>query len=95
MPKEETFPIPLKYIDVTMSTHTDVNVMQERINDCWNVDSNREKFGRKLVKPFRIEKNKNGHKKKPKLDNARKLRGIYFIDPRTTENCQKFSTMKE
>ena len=39
--KEETFPIPLKYIDVTRFTHTDLDVMQEnRIDDCWNVDSN-------------------------------------------------------
>ena len=40
--KEETFPIPLKYIDVTRSTQTNLNVMQEkRIDDCWNVDENR------------------------------------------------------
>ena len=42
MPKEETFPIPLKYIDVTRSAHTDLDVMQEqRMDDCWIVDSNR------------------------------------------------------
>ena len=42
VPKEETFPFPLKYIDVTRSTHTDLDVMQEkRTDDCWNVDSNR------------------------------------------------------
>ena len=42
VPKEETFLIPLKYIHVTRSTHTDLDVMQEkRIGDCWNVDSNR------------------------------------------------------
>ena len=41
-PKEETFPIPLKYIDVTRSAHTDLDVLQEkRIDDYWNVDSNR------------------------------------------------------
>ena len=40
--KEETFPIPLKDIDVIGSTHTDLDVLQEkRIDDCWNVDSNR------------------------------------------------------
>ena len=39
-----------------------------------------QKFGRKLVKPLRIEKKRIG-KKKPKLDKARRLRGIYFIDP--------------
>ena len=42
VPKEETFPIPLKHIDLAKSTHTDLDVMQEkRIDDCWNVDSNR------------------------------------------------------
>ena len=42
VPKEETFPIPLKYIDVTRSTHTQLDVMQEkRIDDYWNVDHNR------------------------------------------------------
>ena len=40
--KEETFPIPLKYVDVTRSTHTNLDVMQEkRIDDYWNVDANR------------------------------------------------------
>ena len=42
VPKEETFPVPLKYIDVTRSTHTNLDFMQEqRIDDCWNVDENR------------------------------------------------------
>ena len=31
----------LKFIDATKSTHTDLDVMQEkRVDDCWNVDSN-------------------------------------------------------
>ena len=38
--KEETFSIPRNYIDVTRSTHTDLDVMQEKkMNDYWNVDS--------------------------------------------------------
>ena len=42
VPKEETFPIPLKNTDATRSTHTDLDVMQEkRIDGYWNVDSNR------------------------------------------------------
>ena len=42
VPKEEAFPIPVKYIDVTRSTHADLDVMQEkRIDDYWNVDSNK------------------------------------------------------
>ena len=44
VPKEETFTVPLKYIDVTRSTHTDLDVMQEkRVDDYWNVDSNRSR----------------------------------------------------
>ena len=43
VPKEETFPFPLKYIDVTRSTHTDLDVMQEkRVDDLWNVDGSRD-----------------------------------------------------
>ena len=39
VPKELTFPIPLKYIDVTRSIYTDLDVMQEkRVDDHWNVD---------------------------------------------------------
>ena len=39
-PKEDTLPIPLKDIDVTLSTHTDLDVMQEKkIDDYQNVDS--------------------------------------------------------
>ena len=42
VPKEESFPIPLKYIDVIRSTHTDLDVAQEkRIDDNWNVDGDR------------------------------------------------------
>ena len=41
-----------------------------------------QKYGRTFVKPLKIEKIKKRKKnEKPKLDNARKLRGIYFIDP--------------
>ena len=41
VPKGETFPTPLKYIDVTRSKHTNLDVLQEnRIYDCWNVDAN-------------------------------------------------------
>ena len=42
-PREESFPIPLKYIDVTRTTHTNLDVKQEkRIDDYWNIDSSRE-----------------------------------------------------
>ena len=42
MPKEESFPIPMKYIDVTRTTHTSLDVLLERqIDDYWNVDGER------------------------------------------------------
>ena len=42
VPKKETFPIPLKNIDVARSTCIDLDVLPEtRIDDYWNVDSGR------------------------------------------------------
>ena len=40
--REESFPIPLKYIDVSRTTHTNLEVKQEkRIDDYWNIDGAR------------------------------------------------------
>ena len=42
-PREEIFPIPLKYIDVSRTTHTNLDVKQEkRIDDHWNIDGSRD-----------------------------------------------------
>ena len=42
-PREESFPIPLKYIDVTRNTDTNLDVKQEkRIDDYWNIDGSRD-----------------------------------------------------
>ena len=42
-PREESFPVPLEYIDVSRTTHTNLDVMQEsRIDDYWNIDESRE-----------------------------------------------------
>ena len=42
-PREESFPIPLKYIDVTRTTHTNLDVkLEKRIDDYWNIDGSRE-----------------------------------------------------
>ena len=42
MPQEESFPIPLEFFDVIRSTHTDLDVAEEkRFDDCWNVDGSR------------------------------------------------------
>ena len=117
---EESFPIPLKYIDVTRTTDTTLDVILEKgIDDCWNVDGDREvsdtwtgftRFavlsekppdghtwsGRRLTRKQTTSrpdtlwreiwkdtsdasKRKEKQKwaiEKPKLDNARRLRGI-------------------
>ena len=42
-PREESFPIPLKYIDVSRTTHTKLDVKQQhRIDDYWNIDGSRD-----------------------------------------------------
>ena len=46
VPTEESFPIPLKYIDVTRTTGTSLDVMLEKsIDDYWNVDGDRDLSG--------------------------------------------------
>ena len=43
VPREETFPLPVKYVDVTRTTYTSLDVMVEKnIADYWNVDEDRE-----------------------------------------------------
>ena len=42
-PRKESFPIPLKYIDVSRTTHTNLDVKKEkRIDDYWNIDGSRD-----------------------------------------------------
>ena len=138
VPMEETFPNALKYIDVSRSSHTDLDVMQEkRIDDYWNVDSSKHlsdswrgftKFTFLKVKPpkgymwsgVRLTKiqtttrpdhvwpevwTKMGDtaqnrekqewaKERAKLDNARKLIGIYLLN-QMKENIQKLSRTQE
>ena len=129
-PREESCPIPLKHIDVSRTTHTNLDVMQERrIDDYWNVDGSRDlsdswtgftqfilleekppdgymwsrgetdkKAGNtsrpdhlrpelwiKLGRNAKLRERQKWSLEKPKLDDARKLRGIYFIDPEDEE----------
>ena len=128
-PREESFTIPLKYIDVTRTTHTNLDVKQEkRIDDYWNIDGSPDlsdpwtgftqltlleekppdgkmRSGERLtrrqltsrpdhswpelwIKLGRNAKLKEKHKwsdEEPKFDNARRLRGVYFIDPEDKE----------
>ena len=128
-PREESFPIPLKYIDVSRTTCTNLVVKQEnRIDHCWNIDGSRDlsdpwtSFTRfilleekpadgymwsgwgltrkqltsrpdhlwpelwdKMGKNAKLKEKQKWSHEKLHLDNARKLRGIYFIDPEDKE----------
>ena len=128
-PREESFPIPLKYIDVTRTTHTNLDVKQEkRIDDFWNIDGSRdlsdpwtgftqstlldekapdgytwsgERLTRKqltsrpdhlwpelwksMEKNAKLKEKQKWSEEKIHLHNARKLRGIYVIDPEDKE----------
>ena len=43
VPREESFLVPLKHIDVARTTYTSLDVMLEKnIEDYWNVDGDRE-----------------------------------------------------
>ena len=124
-PREESFPIPLKYIDVTRVTHTTLDVLQEsRIDDYWDIDGLRDlsdswtgftqfsllkekppegymwsgwrltkrqatsrpdhlwpEIWRSMSRNAKMKEKQNWASERPKLENARKLRGMYFIDP--------------
>ena len=42
-PRDESFPVPLKYIDFSRTTHTNLDVKQEkRIDNYWNIDGSRD-----------------------------------------------------
>ena len=128
-PREESFSIPVKYIDVIRITHTNLDVKQEkRIDDYWNIDVSRDmsdpwtgftRFtlleekapdgcmwsGRRLTrktasiqarssiaramevngKACEAEGKAKVSDEKIHLENARKLRGIYFIDAEDQE----------
>ena len=122
-PREESFPIPLKYIDVSRTTHTNLDVKQEkRIDDYWNIDGSRDlsdswtgftqfiprekppeghiwsgwrltkrqatsrpdhvwpELWRGTSRNAKLREKQKWSIEKPKLDNARRLRRIYFID---------------
>ena len=128
-PREESFPIPLKYIDVSRTTHTNLDVKQEkRIDDHWNIDGSRDfpdpwtgftqftlleekspegymwsrrrltrkqltsrpdhfwpEIWKTMGKNAKLKEKQKWSNEKLHLENARKLRGIYFIDPEDKE----------
>ena len=123
-PREESFLIPLKYIDVSRTTHTNLDVKQERrIGDYWNIDGSRDlsdywtgftqfalleekppvgflwsrerltrkqltsrpdylwpELWTKLGRNAKLKERQKWSHEKPQIDNARKLRGTFFID---------------
>ena len=138
-PREESFPIPLKYIDVSRTTHTNLHVKQEkRIDDYLNIDGSRDlsepwtgftqftlleekppdgymwsggrltrkqltsrpdhlwpEIWKTMGRNAKLKEKQKWSNEKLHLENARKLRGIYFIDPEdkefkeTIENARK------
>ena len=138
--EEESFLIPLKYIDVTSVTHTTFDVLQEsRIDDKWDIDGARDLSdswtgftqctslkekppdgymwsGWRLTKRqatsrpdhlwleiwrsmLRNSKNEREAKlaqvKDQSLENARRLRGIYFIEPGDEEFKDKIKNARK
>ena len=142
-PREESFRFPLKYIDVSGTTSTNLDVMQEkRIDDHWNIDGSRDLsdpwtcftqftyleekppegyvlFGWRLTRKqqtsrpdhlwselwksmgwnAKLKEKQKWLNEKLHLESARKLRGIYFIDPEDKEfketiknACKKLET---
>ena len=127
--REESFPIPLKYIDVSRTTHTNLDVKQEkRIDDYWNIDGSRDlsdpwtsftqfnlldekapdgymwsgvRLTRKQLtsrphhpwpgiwktmgRNVKLKAKQKWSNEKLHLENARKFRGICFIDPEEKE----------
>ena len=128
-PREESFPIPLKYIVVSRTTHTNLDVKQEkRIDDYWNIDGPETclilgqvshnllhwkkkppdgymwsgwiltrkqltsrpdhlwpELWKSMGKHAKQKEKQKWSNAKLHLENARKLRGIYFIDPEDKE----------
>ena len=122
-PREESFPIPLKYIDVSRTTRSNLDVKQDRrIDDYWNIDGPGDlsdswtgftqftllkqktpqmdmcgagrdpgqiiygqNSGRKWERRAKLKERQKWSNEEPKFGDARRLRGIYFIDPEDKE----------
>ena len=125
MPKEESSPVPLKYIDVARTTFIFVDILLEKqVDENWHADEERELSDARTGFTRCIllnERTPDGHAwsgerltrkqttsrpdsvwtdmwklksdaakrkakqkwtiEKPKLDNARQVRGVFFIEP--------------
>ena len=121
-PREESFLIPLKYIDVTTTTHTNLDVkLEKRIDDYWNIDGSRDlsdpwtqfhtiyftkqltsrpdhlwpELWKSMGKNAKLKEKQKWPEEKIHLDNERKLRGIYFIDPEDKEFKETIKNARE
>ena len=138
-PREESFPIPLKYIDVSRTTHTNLDVKQEkRIDDRWNIDGQEiclihgqvslnftlleekapdgymwsgvrltrkqltsrpdhlwPELWKSMGKHAKLKEKQKWSEEKLHLENARKFRGVYFIDPEDTEFKEAIKNARE
>ena len=91
MPREESFPVPLKYIDVTRTTDTSLGVMLEKnIIDYWNVDGDRELSGAWTGVPrftFLKERNHRMGKRGPGGDGRENKRPLESWNFRCQQQC--------
>ena len=79
-PREESFPFPLKYIDVSRTTPTNLDVMLERrIDDYCNIDGSRDvsvswpELWRGMARNAQLREKHKWAIEKPKIDDARRL----------------------
>ena len=138
-PRDESFPIPLRYIDVTRATSTTLDVKQgRRIEDYWDIEGSRDlsdswtgftrftlleekppegymwsgrtltrkqltprpdrfwpELWTKLARNAQLKEKQKWSNEKLHLENARKLRGIYFIDPEDKEFKETIKNARE
>ena len=91
-PREESFTIPLKCIDVSRTTHTNLDVKQEkRIDDYWNIDGSRDLsdswtgFTQTSRRIFVVPRTLTRRQLTSRPDHLRPELWIYFIDPEDKE----------
>ena len=138
-PREESFPIPLKYIDVSRTIHTNLDVkLEKRIDDYWNIDGSRDlsdpwtgfthftlldekapdgymcsgwrlttkqltsrpdhlwpELWKSMGKNAKLNEKQKWSNEKPKFDNARRIRGIYFTDPEDKEFTETIKSARK
>ena len=136
VPKEETFPVPLRYIDVTRTTHTTLDPyrrllehwceskfiavmdwihavhssqsrMKNLLTEICGPECGSQKFKQlpdliicgheiwsSMSRAAQRKEKQQWAIEKPKLDNARTLSGIYFIDPYDREFKETFFQQK-